>query len=93
MAAAASHPGANPVITTPQLIHDLREIDHLIAALRRAHSGDFADLDDLSWLQTRRRYVLAVLASRRAQKSRKIVDLTLWRSGGVMLPDAHAQSA
>jgi hypothetical protein len=85
--------GAPLVMTTPQLIHDLREIDHLIAALRRTQAADCNDLEDLNWLQTRRRYVLAVLASRRAQKSKKIVNLTLWRNGGTVLPDTGARVA
>ena len=85
--------GASLVMTTPQLIHDLREIDHLIAALRRGQATDGDDLDDLNWLQTRRRYVLAVLASRRAQKSKKIVNLTLWRNGGTVRPDNAAHVA
>jgi hypothetical protein len=85
--------GASLVMTTPQLIHDLREIDHLIAALRRTQATDWNDLEDLNWLQTRRRYVLAVLASRRAQKSKKIVNLTLWRNGGTVQPDTAAHVA
>jgi hypothetical protein len=85
--------GAPLVMTTPQLIHDLREIDHLIAALRRTQATDCDDLEDLNWLQTRRRYVLAVLASRRAQKSKKIVNLMLWRNGGTVLLDAGARVA
>ncbi len=85
--------GAELVMTTAQFVHDLREIDHLIAALRRTQRSDYDDLDDLSWLQTRRRYVLAVLAWRNAQKSKKIVDLALWRSGGVAAADQRAQTA
>jgi hypothetical protein len=85
--------GTEFALTTAQLVHDLREIDHLIAALRRTQSGDYDDRDDLSWLQTRRRYVLAVLAWRNAQKSKKIVSLALWRSGGVAASDTRAQTA
>ncbi len=78
------------VVTTPQLMRDLKEIEHLIAALRRGPVADPSDLEDLSWLQSRRRYVLALLAARRAQRGRKIVRLDLWRDGGVMIP-GHAR--
>lgn len=70
------------VVTTPQLRIDLREIEHLIGMLGRVPGADAGDLDDLAWLRGRRRYVLALLAARRAQKGRKIVRLDLWRDGG-----------
>jgi len=82
----------NAVLTTPQLALDLREIDHVIAALRRCNSNDAEDLFDLQWLQLRRRYVLAVLASRRQQKTGKVVRLDQWRSGGI-IPEAIAAVA
>ena len=71
------------VVTTPQLRIDLREIEHLIGMLGRVPGADAGDLDDLAWLRGRRRYVLALLAARRAQKGRKIVRLDLWRDGGL----------
>ncbi|MGH7035951.1 MAG: hypothetical protein ACREFL_19665 [Stellaceae bacterium] len=71
------------VVTTPQLRIDLREIEHLIGMMGRVPGADAADLDDLAWLRGRRRYVLALLAARRAQKGRKIVRLDLWRDGGL----------
>lgn len=80
-------------MTTPQLMHDLKEIDQLIAALRRTYHVCAEDLDDLSWLQSRRRYVLAVLATRRAQKGKRVVSLDLWRSGGLPLPEATPRAA
>lgn len=80
------------VMTTPQLVNDLREIDHLIDALRMTQSADADDLDDLNWLQGRRRYIQTVLASRRAQKGKKIVSLNVWRYGGTIESeiDSHA---
>ncbi len=80
-------------LTTPQLTRDLEEIDQLIAALRRSCNIDAEDLDDLSWLQGRRRYVLTVLAARRAQKGKQIVSLDLWRTGGVAMPAATSRAA
>lgn len=74
------------IVTTPQLMRDLKELEHLIAALRRGLATDPDDLEDLSWLQSRRRYVLALLAARRAQKGRKVVRLDLWRDGGISIP-------
>lgn len=71
------------VVTTPQLRVDLREIEHLIGMLSRVPGADARDLDDLAWLRGRRRYVLALLAARRAQKGRKVVRLDLWRDGGL----------
>ena len=80
-------------MTTPQLVRDLKEIDHLIAALRRAYNIDSEDLNDLSWLQGRRRYVLALLATRRAQKGKRVVSLELWRHGGLTQPEATPRAA
>ncbi|HKT18492.1 MAG TPA: hypothetical protein VJR47_10650 [Stellaceae bacterium] len=71
------------VLTTPQLRADLQEIEHLIGALGRIRHADPSDLDDLNWLRGRRRYVLALLAARRAQKGRKVIRLDLWRDGGM----------
>ncbi len=90
---APQHAAEPPIFTTPQLIRDLREIDHLIAALRRTYNVDVEDLDDLGWLQARRRYVLAVLAARRAQKGKRVVSLNLWRSGGLPLPETAPRAA
>jgi hypothetical protein len=72
---------------------DLKEIDHLIAALRRTRRHNAQDLEDLHWLQSRRRYVLAVLAARRAQKDKKVVRLDLWRSGGINMAETIADVA
>jgi hypothetical protein len=69
------------VLTTPQLICDLQEIDDLVAILRRTQNIDAEDIEDLTWLRHRRRYILAVLASRRALHGQKIVSLDLWRNG------------
>jgi hypothetical protein len=80
-------------LTTPQLTRDLKEIDQLIAALRRNYNIDAEDLDDLSWLQGRRRYVLTVLAARRAQKGKQVVSLDLWRNGGVPVPATISRAA
>lgn len=71
------------IMTTPQLRIDLREIEHLIGMLGRVPRADAGDLNDLAWLRDRRRYVLALLAARRAQKGRKVVRLDLWRDGGL----------
>ena len=85
--------GAVLILTTPQLERDLTEIDQLIAALRRACHVDLEDLNDLSWLQGRRRYILAVLGARRAQKGKRIVSLDLWRNGGLRGSDAAPRAA
>ena len=87
------HAGAVSILTTPQLERDLTEIDQLIAALRRACNVDLEDLDDLSWLQGRRRYVLALLGARRAQKGKRIVSLDLWRNGGLRANDIAPRAA
>ncbi len=80
------------VLTTPQLTRDLQELDHLIAMLRRVPETEEIG-DDLHWLQGRRRYVLTVLSSRRAQKGKRIVSLDLWRDGGVNLVRTARQAA
>jgi hypothetical protein len=81
------------VMTTPLLMRDLKEIDRLIATLRRGPVMDPGDIEDLSWLQSRRRYILALLAARRAQKGRKIVRLDLWRDGGLRVTGSARQVA
>lgn len=81
------------ILTTPQLERDLKEIDQLIASLRRACNVDLEDLNDLSWLQGRRRYVLALLGARRAQKGKRIVSLDLWRNGGFAASDVTPRAA
>lgn len=78
--------------TTPELRHDLDQIDAVIAALHRVMMGQ-DDADDLAWLQGRRRCILEALAWRRAQKGKKLVDLTLWRCGGIPLEEAIARVA
>jgi hypothetical protein len=80
-------------LTTPQLTRDLKEIDQLIATLRRGYNIDPEDLDDLSWLQGRRRYVLTVLAARRAQKGKQVVSLDLWRNGGMPMHTTTSRAA
>jgi hypothetical protein len=73
------------VTTTPQLRLDLKEIDQLLATLRRTYGRQAEELEDLHWLKNRRRYVLALLASRRAQSGRKVVRLDSWRDGGAYM--------
>lgn len=73
------------VTTTPQLRLDLKEIEQLIATLRQTYGRQSEELEDLHWLKSRRRYVLALLASRRAQSSFKVVRLDSWRDGGVSM--------
>lgn len=81
---AITRPENRPtVLTTPRLRLDLKEVDLLIATLRQARGRTTSDLDDLDWLHGRRRYILALLASRRAQRGRKIVRLAQWRNGGL----------
>ena len=91
--AQAEASGVSLILTTAQLERDLKEIEHLIAGLRRTGHKDIGDFDDLNWLQSRRRYVLAVLASRRAQRGKKVVRLDLWRTGGVAVAEAIANVA
>jgi hypothetical protein len=75
------------------LRRDLDEIQHLITALRSVPLAQPDELEDLTWLQGRRRYVLAVLAGRKSLQRRKIVNLEQWRSGGVTLPEAALGAA
>lgn len=81
------------IMTTPQLINDLKEVDHLIASLRMIVGGDADDIDDLRWLQGRRRYIQGVLTSRQAQRGKKIISLDLWRYGGIAAAELDANAA
>ena len=80
-------------MTTAQLRRDLDEIDYLIAALRAAPPARRDELDDMAWLQGRRRYVLTVLAGRKAMQNRKVVSLEQWRGGGVSQLNVAASAA
>lgn len=72
------------MMTSDELARDLRDIDRLLAALNAPHDVEDEDLEDLCWLLERQRFLSAVLAIRRAQKGRKVVDLELWRYGGAL---------
>lgn len=82
-------------MTTPQLVNDLKEVDRLIASLRMIVTGDADDIEDLRWLQGRRRYIQGVLTTRRAQRGKKIISLDLWRYGCIAAAefDANANAA
>jgi hypothetical protein len=81
----APHRERYVVTTTPQLRLDVKEIDQLIATLRRTYGRQAEELEDLRWLRNRRHYILALLASRRAQSGRKVVRLDSWRDGGAQM--------
>lgn len=64
-----------------QLRRDLRDIDYLIAALSAHRDADEEDLEDLRWLQARRRYLSRLHEVRSAQQGGKVIDLEAWRCG------------
>lgn len=68
-------------MTSDALLHDLATVERLITALRVPCRLDDEGLRDLRWLQARRKYLSGLLAVRRAQRGKKIVNLALWRSG------------
>ncbi len=69
------------VMTTGALHFDLAKIETLIAALAASYPGDAEDLDDVSWLEERRAFLLSLLASRRLLKRNRVVRLDQWRDG------------
>ncbi len=69
------------IMTSDNLVRDLREIDHLIVALSTPDGVDDDDFEDLRWLEERRRFLWALLAVRRQQRNEKIVSLEVWRYG------------
>jgi hypothetical protein len=69
------------ILTSDELVRDLRDIEWLIAIMNSFEESDCDDLDDLRWLRTRRRFLNRLLSVRRAQKGKKIVSLELWRRG------------
>lgn len=71
------------VMTSELVRHDIERIEALIAALGASYPADADDLNDLAWLKERRIHLLALLASRRQLRLRKIVRLDLWRDGCV----------
>lgn len=68
-------------MTCDALLHDLVIVERLIAALSMRCRLDDEGLRDLRWLQARRKFLSSLLAVRRAQRGKKVVSLTLWRSG------------
>lgn len=78
---------------TAILQHDLQHIDQVIGMFRVAALSDSAELDDMQWLQHRRRFLLTAIASRRMQRQQKIVDLSLWRSGGFRTAEVESKVA
>jgi len=78
---------------TPELKRDLAQIDRLIAVLRVTPTANLSDVDDMNWLLHRRRFLLATLASREAQRRQRIASLDMWRSGGRITADALPQVA
>jgi len=72
--------------TLDSLLHDLRDMDRLIAALSTSFDIDDEDIEDLRWLRARRRFLLLLLAVRRDQRGKKVVSLELWRHGNVTAP-------
>jgi hypothetical protein len=78
---------------TPELAHDLRQINELIIALRAASAHEDDDLDDMRWLQERRRFILSVIAARDLQKQQRVVSLAAWRSGRLLGGESQSRVA
>jgi hypothetical protein len=76
---------------TAELEHDLLEIQRLLCILSGLSSGD-QDLDDISWLRDRQRFLRSVIASRREWQHEKIVSLAQWRCGALP-PDSPLSHA
>jgi hypothetical protein len=68
-------------MTSIELARELQTVDNLIAALSTSRGADKDDVEDLCWLRARRRFLTNLLAVRRDQRGRKVVDLELWRCG------------
>jgi hypothetical protein len=69
------------IMTSDNLVRDLRDVSRLIAALSTPYNGDEEDFEDLRWLQARRKLLLALLEVRREQRGKKVVSLDVWRNG------------
>lgn len=72
------------VMTSDELLRDLRQIEWLLAALAEPGGTGEEDADDVQWLRANRRLLSDILAVRRAQRGKKVVDLDLWRYGRAM---------
>lgn len=68
------------IMTSDNLMRDLRDIDRLIVALS-APNSDEEDLEDLRWLRARRKFLSALAEVRRAQRGKKVVSLEVWCHG------------
>lgn len=78
---------------TAELTRDLHQIDGLIVALHSAQAYEDDDLDDMRWLQERRRFIVGVITARNLQKQQSVVDLAAWRSGRSMQHEARSRVA
>jgi hypothetical protein len=76
---------------TAELEHDLVEIQRLLRILSGLSPGD-DDLDDISWLRDRQRFLRSAIASRRKWQRQKIVSLAQWRRGALP-PDVSLSHA
>ena len=78
------------VMTSDNLVRDLREIDRVIAMLHVPCEGDCEDIEDIRWLLAQRRLLSALLAVRRKELGKKVISLEVWRYGAVRLSTRRA---
>lgn len=72
---------SNPPPTMAVLQHDLHQIQYLLRVLLPLVASEEHDLDDIVWLNARRRFLQSIIAARRQSPRQKIVNLAEWRSG------------
>jgi hypothetical protein len=69
------------VMTSDTARHELSRIETLIDLMRNSLPASEDDIEDIRWLNEQRTYLRALLASRRAQRGKRLVRLDVWRDG------------
>ncbi|MDE2229832.1 MAG: hypothetical protein KGL11_12435 [Alphaproteobacteria bacterium] len=79
------------IAKSDDLRRSLREIDHLLQALRAADVDSDVHLDEIELLERSRRSIVTLLAARQTQNREKVVALQAWRDGSLIAPPFTAE--
>jgi hypothetical protein len=79
------------MVTSGELVHDIRKLDGLISLMTRSYPWDAEDIEDFVWMQSRRDELRTLLDLRRAEQRNKVIRLSVWRDGAAAKsPDNRA---
>jgi hypothetical protein len=79
------------MVTSGELVHDIRKLDGLISLMTRSYPWDAEDIEDFVGMQSRRDELRTLLDLRRAEQRNKVIRLSVWRDGAAAKsPDNRA---